>query len=46
VQIALIDFLVEANDRSAAVSLRQVVEDAMADKAVRAHAAWGLQHIG
>jgi hypothetical protein len=46
VQIALIDFLVEANDRRSAVSLRQITDDAMADKAVRAHAAWGLQHIG
>jgi HEAT repeat len=46
VQIALIDFLVEANVRSSAASLRQVVEDAMTDKAVRAHAAWGLQQIG
>jgi hypothetical protein len=46
VQIALIDFLVEANDRDSAPSLRQVSEDTMADKAVRAHAAWGLQHIG
>ena len=46
VQIALIDFLVEANDRNSAVSLRQLADDAMADKAVRAHAVWGLQHIG
>ena len=46
VQIALIDFLVEANVRSSVASLRRVADDAMADGAVRAHAAWGLQRIG
>ena len=46
VQIALIDFLVEANDRGAAASLRRLADDAMADKAVRVRAAWGLQQIG
>lgn len=46
VQIALIDFLVEANDRNAVSSLRQVADDVMTDKAVRAHAKWGLQQIG
>ena len=46
VQIALIDFLVEANDRNAVTSLRHVADDAMTDKAVRAHAKWGLQQIG
>lgn len=46
VQIALIDFLVEANDRGAAASLRRLADDAMADNAVRVRAAWGLQQIG
>lgn len=46
VQIALIDFLVETNDRRAITSLQRVADDAMVDKAVRAHAAWGVQQIG
>jgi hypothetical protein len=46
VQIELIDFLVDANERSAAPSMRRLADDTMADKAVRAHAAWGLQQIG
>jgi len=46
VQVALIDFLVEANDRNSAASLRRLADDTMVDKAVRARAAWGLQHIG
>jgi hypothetical protein len=45
-QIALIDFLVEANDRNSEASLRRLANDTMVDKAVRARAAWGLQHIG
>jgi hypothetical protein len=45
-QIALIDFLVEANDQNSAPSLRRLADDTMVDKAVRARAAWGLQHIG
>ena len=46
VQMALIDFLVEMNERSSAASLRRLADDTMVDKAVRARAAWGLQHIG
>jgi HEAT repeat protein len=46
VQIALIDFLVEANDRGSVTSLRRLADDTMTNKAVRARAAWGLQHIG
>ena len=46
VQIALIDFLVEANDRQSTPSLQRLIDDMMTDKAVRAHAAWGLQRIG
>jgi hypothetical protein len=46
VQIGLIDFLVEANDRASATSLRQLAADDMADQAVRARARRGLQQIG
>jgi hypothetical protein len=46
VQIALIDFLVEVNERSSTASLRRLVDDTMVDKTVRTRAAWGLQHIG
>ncbi len=46
VQIALIDFLVEANDRDSTPSLRRLADDTMVNKDVRARAAWGLQHIG
>jgi hypothetical protein len=46
VQISLIDFLVETNDRDSTPSLRRLANDTMVDKAVRARAAWGLQHIG
>jgi hypothetical protein len=46
VQVALIDFLVEANERDSTPSLRRLADDTMADKAVRARAALGLQQIG
>lgn len=46
VQVSLIDFLVEANDRDSTPSLRRLADDTMADKAVRARAALGLQQIG
>jgi hypothetical protein len=46
VQIELINFLVEANDRDAVPSLQRVSQDTMLNEAVRKHAAWGLQHIG
>jgi hypothetical protein len=46
VQIGLIDFLVDANDRASAASLRQLADDAMADQAVRARARRGLRQIG
>jgi HEAT repeat protein len=46
VQVALIDFLVEANDRDSVPSLRKVAQDASVDKTVRARAARGLQQIG
>jgi hypothetical protein len=45
VQIALIDFLVDANDRGAVESLRRLSQDTMVHQAVRARAVRGLQQI-
>lgn len=45
VQIALIDFVVESRAQGAADTLRRLSEDALADQAVRAHAAQGLAKI-
>jgi hypothetical protein len=46
VQIALIDFLLEAQGRGAAGVLKQLADDTMLDKAVRDRAARGLQQVG
>lgn len=46
VQIALIDFVVEVNDRAASDALRRLADDPMADAAVRARAAEGLEQMG
>jgi hypothetical protein len=46
VQIALIDFVVETNDRDAAGTLRRLLGDPMLDQAVRGRAAQALQQIG
>ena len=46
VQVALIDFMVEVNEREALPQLRRLSQDAMANKAVRERAAWSLQRIG
>jgi hypothetical protein len=46
VQIALIDFVVEASGRDAADTLRRLSADPMLDKAVRARAAQKLEQIG
>jgi RNA polymerase sigma factor (sigma-70 family) len=46
VQIALIDMMVELNDREAVAPLRRLSLDDMVNKAVRERAAWGLQRIG
>ena len=46
VQIALIDFVVETNDREAADTLRRMSVDPMVDQTVRTRAARGLQQIG
>lgn len=46
VQIALIDFVVEANGPDAADTLRRLSNDSMLDPAVRGRAAQALQKIG
>ena len=46
VQIALIDFLLEAEGPEAAGVLRRLADDMMLDKAVRDRAARGLRQVG
>jgi hypothetical protein len=46
VQIALIDLLVEWNDRDSAGALRQLARDAQTDDAVRQRAAQGMRQLG
>ena len=46
VQIGLIDFLVEANSREAADTLRRLSMDSMVDADVRERAAQGLRELG
>jgi hypothetical protein len=46
VQMALIDFVVETQDRDAATALRRISADAQLDQTVRTRAAWGLEHLG
>ena len=46
VQIALIDFLVKANERQSAPMLRRLAQDPRVNTAVRSRAAWGLQQLG
>ena len=45
VQIALMDLLVQLNDKETAPALRQLAQDAQADNQVRQHAAWALQRM-
>jgi hypothetical protein len=45
VQMALIDFVVETQDREALESLRRLSRDNEANEAVRARAAWGIDHL-
>ena len=45
VQIALMDLLVELNDKEAAPALRRLAQDARADSQVRQHAAWAIQRM-
>ncbi len=46
VQMALIDFMVETQDRDAAAALRKISADDQSDQTVRTRAAWGLEHLG
>ena len=46
VQIALIDFLVNTNERQSASTLKRLAENPQVNGAVRARAAWGLQQLG
>ena len=46
VQMALIDFVVETQDRDAAGALRRISGDSESDQTVRARAVWGLEHLG
>jgi HEAT repeat protein len=45
VQMALIDFVVETQDRAALDALRRLSKDDMANEAVRARASWGIEHL-
>jgi RNA polymerase sigma factor (sigma-70 family) len=46
VQIALIDFVVELNERESIATLRRLSQDSTLNDAVRGRAAWGLQQVG
>jgi hypothetical protein len=46
VQMALIDFVVETQERGALGALRRLAGDDMANQAVRARAQWGIDHLG
>ena len=45
VQMALIDFVVETQDREALEALRRLSRDDEANEAVRARASWGINHL-
>lgn len=45
VQMALIDFVVETQDREALDALRKLSRDDQANEAVRARASWGIDHL-
>jgi hypothetical protein len=46
VQVALIDYMVEINEREALPELRRLSEDTAVNQAVRDRARWSLQQIG
>jgi putative zinc finger protein/HEAT repeat protein len=46
VQMALIDFVVETQERGAIDALRRLSRDDMTDQAVRVRAKWGIDHLG
>ncbi len=45
VQMALIDFVVETQERGALAALRRLSRDDTVNEAVRARAAWGISHL-
>jgi hypothetical protein len=45
VQVALVDFLVQAGEREALQTLRDLARDPVANPAVRSRAAWGIDHL-
>jgi hypothetical protein len=45
VQMALIDFVVETQEREALGALRRLSRDGMVNEAVRARATWGIDHL-
>jgi hypothetical protein len=45
VQMALIDFVVETQDREAIGELRRLAHDATVEASVRDRAAWGVEHL-
>ncbi len=45
VQMALIDFVVETQEREALGTLRRLSRDGMINEAVRARATWGIDHL-
>ena len=45
VQIALVDLLVQLNDKETAPALRKLAQDAQADNQVRQHAGWAIQRM-
>jgi hypothetical protein len=44
--MALIDFVVETQERGALDSLRRIARNDTTNEAVRAHAIWGIKHLG
>jgi HEAT repeat protein len=46
VQVALIDLLVQLNDRDSTPALRTLAHNAQADEAVRQRATWAIQTLG
>jgi len=46
VQMALIDFVVETQDRAAIGALRRISADPASNATVRTRAAWGIRHLG
>jgi hypothetical protein len=46
VQVALIDLLVQLNDRDSAPALRALSRNDQTDEAVRQHATWAIQRLG